>query len=95
MATFAEHATLNTYTYDSDGFKRDLNVGGSLTTIIWDGSDYVQGSTTHPKEVPKSWEVCASRLNDTLVQIERNVPRDLALLPYNVGRLDHGGLGCL
>ena len=36
MATFAEDATLNTYTYDSDGFKKVENVGGSLSTIIWD-----------------------------------------------------------
>jgi hypothetical protein len=34
MATFAEDATLNTDTYDSDGFKKALNVGGSLSTII-------------------------------------------------------------
>jgi hypothetical protein len=42
MATFAEDATLNTYTYDSDGFKKVENVGGSLSTIIWDGTDYLQ-----------------------------------------------------
>jgi hypothetical protein len=42
MATFAEDATLNTYTYDSDGFKKALNVSGSLSTIIWDGTDYLQ-----------------------------------------------------
>lgn len=41
MATFAEDATLNTYTYDSDGFKKVENVGGSLSTIIWDGTDYL------------------------------------------------------
>ncbi len=35
MATFAEDATLNTYTYDSDGLKKVENVGGSLSTIIW------------------------------------------------------------
>jgi hypothetical protein len=34
MATFAEVATLNTYTYDSDGFKNVLDVDGSLCTII-------------------------------------------------------------
>jgi hypothetical protein len=27
MATFAEDGTLNTYTYDSDGCKKALNVG--------------------------------------------------------------------
>jgi hypothetical protein len=42
MATFAEDATLNTYTYDSDGFKKVENVGGSLSSIIWDGTDYLQ-----------------------------------------------------
>jgi hypothetical protein len=42
MSTFAEDATLNTYTYDSDGFKKVENVGGSLSTIIWDGTDYLQ-----------------------------------------------------
>ena len=41
MATFAEDATLNTYTYDSDGFKKVENVSGSLSTIIWDGTDYL------------------------------------------------------
>lgn len=29
MATFAEDATVNTYTYDSDRFKKVENVGGS------------------------------------------------------------------
>jgi hypothetical protein len=33
---------LNTYTYDSDGFKKVENMGGSLSTIIWDGTDYLQ-----------------------------------------------------
>jgi hypothetical protein len=42
MATFAEDATLNTYTYDSDGFNKFENVGRSLSTIIWDGTDYLQ-----------------------------------------------------
>jgi hypothetical protein len=43
MAKFAEDATLNTSTYDSDGFKKALNGGGSLSTIIWDGTAYLQG----------------------------------------------------
>lgn len=42
MATFAEDGTLNTYTYDSYGCKKALNVGGSLSTIICDGTDYLQ-----------------------------------------------------
>jgi hypothetical protein len=40
MATFAEDATLNAC--DSDGFKKVENVGGSLSTIIWDGPNYLQ-----------------------------------------------------
>jgi hypothetical protein len=31
-----------TYAYDSDGFIKVENVGGSLSTIIWDGTDYLQ-----------------------------------------------------
>ena len=42
MATFAEDATFNTYTYDSDGFKKVENVDGSLSSIIWDGINYLQ-----------------------------------------------------
>ena len=41
MAIFAEDATLNTYTYDSDGFNKVENVGGSFSTIIWDMTDYL------------------------------------------------------
>jgi hypothetical protein len=39
MVVFYEGATLNTYTYDSDGFKKVENVSGNLSTIIWDGTD--------------------------------------------------------
>ncbi len=35
-------ATLSTYTYDSDGFKTVENVGESLSTILRDGTDYLQ-----------------------------------------------------
>jgi YD repeat-containing protein len=42
MAVFQEDAVTTTYAYDSDGFKKVENVGGSLSTIIWDGTDYVQ-----------------------------------------------------
>ena len=42
MATFDEDATLNTYTYDSVGFKKVENLGGSLFTIILDGTGYPQ-----------------------------------------------------
>ena len=34
MKTLDEDATLNTYTYDSDGFKNVLDVDGSLCAII-------------------------------------------------------------
>jgi hypothetical protein len=30
---------VNTYIYDSDGFKKVENVSGNLSTIIWDGTD--------------------------------------------------------
>ena len=48
MATFAEDARLNTYTFASDGFKKVENVIGSLSKIIWDGTDSLQvrGSST-------------------------------------------------
>ena len=48
MATFAEDATLNTYTYDSEGFNEALSMGESRSTIIWDGTDSLQvrGSST-------------------------------------------------
>jgi hypothetical protein len=39
LSVFQEDATLNTYTYDSDGFKKVENVSGNLSTIIWDGTD--------------------------------------------------------
>ncbi|MEI7575551.1 MAG: hypothetical protein WCK51_01565 [Armatimonadota bacterium] len=42
MVVFHEGAALNTYTYDSDGFKKVENVSGILSTIIWDGTDYLQ-----------------------------------------------------
>jgi len=32
-----------TYTYDADGKKRYENIPTGLTTIIWDGPDYLQG----------------------------------------------------
>jgi len=42
MVVFHEGAMLNTYTYDLDGFKKAESVGGTLSTIIWDGTDCVQ-----------------------------------------------------
>jgi YD repeat-containing protein len=35
--------TTTTYTYSGDGLKRSENVAGTVTTLIWDGSDYLQG----------------------------------------------------
>ncbi len=31
------------YSYDGDGLKRRELVNGAATTLIWDGSDYLQG----------------------------------------------------
>jgi hypothetical protein len=42
MVVFHEGAALNTYTYDSDCFKKVKSVGRSPSTIIWDGTDYLQ-----------------------------------------------------
>ena len=41
MKTFAEDATIQTYTYDGDGQKRSENKNGVVTTLIWDGTDYL------------------------------------------------------
>lgn len=32
-----------TFLYDPDNLKRIENVNGAITTILWDGSDYLQG----------------------------------------------------
>ncbi len=34
-----------TYTYDGNGQKRSENVLGALTTIVWEGTDYLQERT--------------------------------------------------
>jgi hypothetical protein len=39
---FSIGAALNTYTYDSDGYQKVENMGGSLSTIIGDGPNYLQ-----------------------------------------------------
>ena len=41
MKTFAEDMTIQTYTYDGDGQKRSENKNGTVTTIVWDGMDYL------------------------------------------------------
>ena len=35
--------TVTTYTYAGDGLKRSEVVAGAVTTLVWDGSDYLQG----------------------------------------------------
>ena len=32
-----------TYSYSGDGKKRTEAVGNALTTLVWDGEDYLQG----------------------------------------------------
>ena len=32
-----------TYLYDPDNLKRTENVNGAVTTILWNGPDYLQG----------------------------------------------------
>ena len=32
-----------TYTYVADGLKRTEVTGNGTTTLVWDGSDYLQG----------------------------------------------------
>jgi hypothetical protein len=41
MKTFAEATTIQTYTYDGDGYKRSENKNGVVTTLVWDGTDYL------------------------------------------------------
>jgi YD repeat-containing protein len=41
IKTFAEDMTIHTFTYDSDGQKRSENKNGVVTTIVWDGTDYL------------------------------------------------------
>ncbi|MBL8068451.1 MAG: hypothetical protein JNM28_08375 [Armatimonadetes bacterium] len=32
-----------TYTYSGDGLKRSEATGSGVTTMVWDGSEYLQG----------------------------------------------------
>jgi len=34
---------MTTYLYDGDGMKKVEISGGTRTTLVWDGSDYLQG----------------------------------------------------
>ena len=36
-------STFSTYVYDADGFKRYEELSTGTTTLVWDGSDYLQG----------------------------------------------------
>jgi hypothetical protein len=36
-------AAVASYLYYTDNMKAVENIGGALTTLIWDGSDYLQG----------------------------------------------------
>lgn len=39
MKVLEHNGAKTTYTYDGDGLKRSENVSGTVTTIIWDGSE--------------------------------------------------------
>ncbi len=39
--TEGEDTPVNTFTYDGDGQKRSENKHGTVTTLIWDGTDYL------------------------------------------------------
>jgi YD repeat-containing protein len=41
MNTSADDMKIQTYTYDGDGQKRSENKNGVVTTLIWDGTDYL------------------------------------------------------
>ena len=43
LSNHLQGGTSTTYTYSGDGLKRVENVAGSVTTLVWDGSDYLQG----------------------------------------------------
>jgi len=34
--------TVTTYAYAGDGMKRSEQAAGTLSTLVWDGSDYLQ-----------------------------------------------------
>lgn len=38
-------AVVNTMTYDGDGLKRNEIAGSGRTTLVWDGTDYLQART--------------------------------------------------
>jgi YD repeat-containing protein len=45
LVTHRDGATVVSYTYGADGLKRTEVTGSGTTTLVWDGSDYLQGRT--------------------------------------------------
>lgn len=43
--TLVVDPTRTTSTYSADGLRRSLHAGGTLTTFVWDGDDYLQERT--------------------------------------------------
>ncbi len=43
MTEYNDAGTRTTYTYSGDGLKRSEKDGSGTTTLVWDGSDYLQG----------------------------------------------------
>ena len=41
MVVHHELATRTTFTYDGDGLKRSERSGASITTLLWDGREYL------------------------------------------------------
>jgi hypothetical protein len=41
MKAFFEDAVAHTFSYDGDGYKRTELKNGVLSTLIWDGTDYL------------------------------------------------------
>jgi hypothetical protein len=41
MKEIFEDALAHTFSYDGDGYKRTENKNGTVTTIVWDGTDYL------------------------------------------------------
>jgi YD repeat-containing protein len=41
MKEFFEDAVVHTFSYDGDGQKRSEKKNGVLSTLIWDGTDYL------------------------------------------------------
>jgi len=41
MKEFFEDAVAHTFSYDGDGYKRTELKNGVLSTLIWDGTDYL------------------------------------------------------